>query len=110
MKVLQKPLPRALYLLNLVGFPLEEGGGVQVESEFLMEVMELNEELAEAGAAEVKIMAEEVKAKLEEYIENIEVLFANKEFDLARKEVAHMKYYANLLDKIFELETEFGMY
>ena len=108
--MLQKPLPRALYLLDLVGFPLEEQGGVQVASEFLVEVMELNEELAEAGAAEVKIIAEVVKNKLEEHIETIEVLFANGEFDLARKEVAHMKYYANLLDRIFELETEFGMY
>ena len=65
--MLQKPLPRALYLLDLVGFPLEEGGGgVQVAPEFLMEVMELNEELAEAGAPEVKIIAEVVKNKLEE--------------------------------------------
>ena len=110
MKVLQKPLPRALYLLDLVGFPLEEEGGVEVAPEFLMEVMELNEELAEAGAADVKIIAEVVKNKLEEYIETVEVLFANGEFSLARKEVAHMKYYASLLDRIFEMETEFGMY
>ena len=108
--MLQKPLPRALYLLDLVGFPLEEEGEVQVAPDFLREVMELNEELAEAGAAEVKIIAELVKNKLEEYIETVEVLFANEEFDLARKEVAHMKYYASLLDRIFEMETEFGMY
>ena len=109
--MLQKPLPRALYLLDLVGFPLEEEGhGVQVAPEFLMEVMELNEELAEAGAAEVNIIAEMVKNKLEEYIETVEVLFANGEFNLARKEVAHMKYYASLRDRIFEMETEFGMY
>ena len=108
--MLQKPLPRALYLLDQVGFPLEEEGGVQVAPDFLMEVMELNEELAEAGAAEVKIIAELLKNKLEEYIETVEVLFANEEFDLARKEVAHMKYYASLLDRIFEMETEFGMY
>ena len=108
--MLQKPLPRALYLLDLVGFPLEEEGGIEVAPEFLMEVMELNEELAEAGAAEVKIIAETVRNKLDEYIEIVEVFFANGEFNLARKEVAHMKYYASLLDRIFEIETAFGMY
>ena len=41
---------------------------------------------------------------------HVEVLFANGEFEKAREQVAHMKYYANVLDKIFEKETEFGMY
>ena len=89
---------------------MEEEGGIEVAPEFLMEVMELNEELAEAGAAEVKIIAETVRNKLDEYIEIVEVFFANGEFNLARKEVAHMKYYASLLDRIFEIETAFGMY
>jgi len=108
-KILQKPLPRALYLLQLVGFPLEEEG-IDIDPEFLGEVMELNEEVAEAGANEIKLLAEDVKVKLDEFIDLVEVLFANGEFEKAREQVAHMKYYANVLDKIFEKETEFGMY
>jgi hypothetical protein len=72
--------------------------------------MELNEELAEADANEMKILGVTVKRKLEDYIDTIELLFANDEFELARMQVAHMKYYANILDKIYEKETEFGTY
>ena len=42
-KTLQKPLSRALYLLELSGFPLTESG-VAVEPEFLANIMEINEE------------------------------------------------------------------
>eukprot|EP00092_Neocalanus_flemingeri_P027390 GFUD01029706.1.p2 GENE.GFUD01029706.1~~GFUD01029706.1.p2 ORF type:complete len:210 (+),score=53.52 GFUD01029706.1:951-1580(+) len=108
-KILKKPLPRALYLLDIVGFPLEEGS-IDIDPEFLGEVMELNEEVAEAGSSEIKLLADTVKSKLEEYIEIVDVLFANGEFEGAREQVAHMKYYANVLDKIYEKETEFGMY
>lgn len=111
-KTLQKPLSRALYLLELVGFPLEEDRScVVVSPEFLAEIMEINEELAEAGgSAEVKIVGENVKNKLEDYMLTLGVLFANGEFEVARLQVAHMKYYSNILDKILEMETEFGMY
>jgi len=108
-KILQKPLPRALYLLELVGYPLEEEG-IDIDPEFLGEVMELNEEVAEAGDSEIKLLAHTVKTQLEDYIETVDVLFANGEFEKAREQVAHMKYYANVLDKIYEKETEFGMY
>jgi len=111
-KILQKPFSRALYLLELVGFPLEEDRScVVVSPEFLAEIMEINEELADAGgSAEVKIISEKVKIKLEDYMLTLGVLFANEEFSVAREQVAHMKYYSNILDKIFEMETEFGMY
>ena len=108
-KILQKPLPRALYLLDLVGFPLEEGS-IDIDPEFLGEVMELNEEVAEADQNEIKLLADTVKNKLDDFIEIVDVLFANGEFEKAREQVAHMKYYANVLDKIYEKETEFGMY
>ena len=72
--------------------------------------MELNEEVAEGGEAEMKLLADTVKQKLDDYIETIEILFYNDEFELARVQVAHMKYYANILDQIFEKETELGMY
>ena len=38
---LLKPLPRALYLLELLGTPLEEGH-IQIQSDFLMEVRVYN--------------------------------------------------------------------
>ena len=41
---LLKPVPRALYLLKLNGLSLEEN--ITLEPEFLMDIMEINEEVA----------------------------------------------------------------
>lgn len=42
---LLKPVPRALYLLSLHGESLEEGD-ITLEPEFLLGIMEVNEEIA----------------------------------------------------------------
>lgn len=42
---LLKPVPRALYLLKLNGLSLEEKD-IQLDGEFLMDIMEINEEIA----------------------------------------------------------------
>jgi len=108
-KILLKPLPRAIYLLEIVGFPFEEEN-IDIDPEFLGEIMELNEEVVEAGANEIKLLADSIKTRLEEYGELVDILFTNGEFEKAREQVAHMKYYSNVLDKIFEKEAEYGMY
>lgn len=41
---------------------------------------------------------------LQDYMENIEDAFKKGDIETARAEVAHMKYYANILDKIIEIE------
>ena len=42
---LLKPVPRALYMLKLNGFSLEEKD-IQLEGDFLIDIMEINEEIA----------------------------------------------------------------
>merc|ERR1712025_55687 len=108
-KVLLKPLTRAIYLLEMAGFPFEEEH-IDMDPEFLGVIMELNEEVVEAGENEIKLLADNTKIKLDEYEEIIDILFANEEYEKAREQVAHMKYYSNVLDKIFEKEAEYGMY
>ena len=108
-KTLQKPLSRALYLLELSGFPLTESG-VAVESEFLANIMEINEEVVAADQNEIKLLEDSVKRSLDDYILTLSILFENEEYEEARNQVAHMKYYSNLLDKIYEKESEYGMY
>ena len=108
-KLLMKPLPRAIYILELVGYPLEENV-IEMDPDFLSEIMELNEEVMEAGETEIKLLADRTKSKIEEYVELIDILITNEEYEKAREEVAHMKYYSNVLDKIFEKESEYGMY
>ena len=50
-KTLLTPLERGLYLLELEGYPLHEGE-ISMSSEFLFEVMEINEELDEVDNIE----------------------------------------------------------
>ena len=83
---------------------------MEIDTEFLSNIMELNEEVAEAGENEIKLLEESVRVTLDEYISTLAILFENDEYAEARKQVAHMKYYSNLLDKIFEKQSEFGMY
>ncbi|KAJ8304810.1 hypothetical protein KUTeg_018393 [Tegillarca granosa] len=62
---LSKPLSRALYLLELHGQPVEEDNS-NVDQEFLMEIMEINEQLAEIDSVEkMKPFNEENNNKLE---------------------------------------------
>ncbi|XP_023334505.1 iron-sulfur cluster co-chaperone protein HscB, mitochondrial-like isoform X1 [Eurytemora carolleeae] len=102
---LLKPLPRALYLLELLGTPLEEGH-IQIQSDFLMEMMELNEDILSADKAEIISLGKEIRVRLNEYIDKIETAFRDGNTEEARNEVAHMKYIANMLDKIIEIETK----
>ena len=110
-KIIQKPLSRALYLLDLSGHPLEEEGvGNEIDPVFLSEIMDLNEEVAEADENQIKMLEDSVKTSLEDYFKTLAILFENDEYVEARKQVAQMKYYSNLLDKIYEKQSEFGMY
>ena len=108
-KTLQKPLTRALYLLELSGHPLTEES-VTLEPDFLMDIMTLNEEVADADENEVRILEEKMKDTMADFILTVDILLTNDEFERAREEVARMKYYSNILDKIYEKQSEFGLY
>ena len=75
-----------------------------------MEIMNLNEEVADADENEVRILEEKMKDTLADFIHTVDILLTNDEFERAREEVARMKYYSNLLDKIYEKQAEFGLY
>ena len=75
-----------------------------------MEIMELNEEVADADENEVRILEEKIKDTLADFILTVDILLTNDEYERAREEVARMKYYSNVLDKIYEKLSEFGSY
>ena len=108
-RILQKPLSRALYLLELSGHPLTEES-ITLEPDFLMEIMELNEEVADADENEVRILEAKIKETLADFILTVDILLTNDEYERAREEVARMKYYSNVLDKIYEKLSDFGVY
>ena len=75
-----------------------------------MEIMTLNEEVADADENEVRILEEKIKETLADFILTVDILLTNDEFERAREEVARMKYYSNVLDKIYEKQAEYGSY
>ena len=75
-----------------------------------MEIMTLNEEVADADENEVRILEEKIKETLADFILTVDILLTNDEYERAREEVARMKYYSNVLDKIYEKLSDFGVY
>jgi len=106
---LRRPLDRAQYLLELSGQPLAEGE-IQIEPGFLAEVMEVNEEVAEAESpADLSGISEANKTVLKSYVEKVSKAFREGRVKDAKVLVARMKYFSTIQDKIVEKETAFGV-
>uniref|UniRef100_A0A8C3J8S7 HscB mitochondrial iron-sulfur cluster cochaperone n=1 Tax=Calidris pygmaea TaxID=425635 RepID=A0A8C3J8S7_9CHAR len=84
-QTLLNPLSRGLYLLELKGVELAQETDSDADSAFLMEIMEINEKLAEP--------------KNGDSLEEIESLIKD-DLQEAKKLLAKMKYFANLEDKL----------
>nr|XP_054766985.1 iron-sulfur cluster co-chaperone protein HscB-like [Lytechinus pictus] len=101
-KVLLKPLSRGLYLLELRGFAIEEGES-NIEPLFLMEVMEINEELADTDDLEtVRRIGKENTVSLNDHLDKLRVAFDEANYPQARELLMRLKYYANIDDKVKE--------
>ncbi|XP_071955739.1 iron-sulfur cluster co-chaperone protein HscB-like [Antedon mediterranea] len=99
---LLKPLNRGLYLLELLGHPIEEGDSM-VDKVFLMDMMELNEELSDTTNLEiVKKIGEENELNIKELMIQLAELFKNDQLKEARDVLAKLKYYTNIDDKVKE--------
>nr|XP_035978964.1 iron-sulfur cluster co-chaperone protein HscB isoform X1 [Halichoerus grypus] len=75
-KTLLAPLSRGLYLLKLHGLETPEGTDDEMDRQFLMEIMEINEKLAEAQSeAAIKEIESIVRAKQKELTDNVSRAF-----------------------------------
>ncbi|XP_029017155.1 iron-sulfur cluster co-chaperone protein HscB [Betta splendens] len=107
-KTLLKPLSRGLYMLKLEGLYIEEGTESRAESEFLTELMEINEALDEARTPEdVDKIGVDTKEKLAELTEQIDAALREGELQAARALLTQMKYYANIEEKVKEKRSKF---
>jgi len=110
-QVLRQPLSRARYLLQLNGVPLDDTD-TQMEPAFLMEQMELREDLAEVRGAEEPFAAlsrvrDTVESKEREIIEALQQAFADggpEALEHARQLVRKMQFMQRLLGEVDELE------
>ncbi|XP_040010957.1 iron-sulfur cluster co-chaperone protein HscB [Xiphias gladius] len=107
-KTLLKPLSRGLYMLELEGMHIEEGNDSGADSEFLMELMEINEALDEAQTPkEANKISQDTKGKLADLTEQIDAALHKGELQTAKALLAQMKYYANIEEKAKEKLTKF---
>uniref|UniRef100_A0ABK0M4E4 HscB mitochondrial iron-sulfur cluster co-chaperone n=1 Tax=Rattus norvegicus TaxID=10116 RepID=A0ABK0M4E4_RAT len=75
-KTLQAPVSRGLYLLKLQGIEIPEGTDYRTDSQFLVEIMEINEKLADAKSeAAMEEVEATVRAKQKEFTDNINRAF-----------------------------------
>ncbi|XP_058549132.1 iron-sulfur cluster co-chaperone protein HscB isoform X1 [Neofelis nebulosa] len=100
-KTLLAPLSRGLYLLKLHGVEIAEGTDYAMDQQFLMEIMEINEKLAEAQSeAAMKEIESIVRAKQKELSDNVSKAFEQDDFEKAKEILTKMRYFSNVEEKI----------
>ncbi|KAG5198840.1 hypothetical protein JEQ12_007436 [Ovis aries] len=100
-KTLLAPLSRGLYLLKLRGIEIPEGTDYEMDSQFLTEIMEINEKLAEAqGETAVKEIESIVRAKQKELTDDVSRAFERDNFEKAKELLTKMRYFSNVEEKI----------
>ncbi|NWY04027.1 HSC20 protein, partial [Nothoprocta ornata] len=100
-QTLLHPLSRGLYLLELSGIQLAQETDSDADSEFLMEIMEINEKLAEpSNEGNLEEIETLIKAKQEQLTKEVTTAFERDDLQEAKKLLAKMKYFANLEDKV----------
>jgi len=112
-QVLKSPLPRARYLLELRGLPLDDTN-TQMDPAFLMEQMEMREALAEVRGAHDPFDAlnrarDSIESREREIIESLQQAFnegSQESLERAREQVRKMQFMQRLLGEVDELEED----
>ncbi|XP_052024247.1 iron-sulfur cluster co-chaperone protein HscB isoform X1 [Apodemus sylvaticus] len=100
-KTLQAPLTRGLYLLKLQGIEISEGTDPRIDSQFLVEIMEINERLADTQSeAAMEEIEATVRAKQKEFIDSVNGAFEQGDFEKAKELLTKMRYFSNIEEKI----------
>lgn len=95
--VLRSPLTRGQYLLSLRG---EDTDHVALTPDFLLEVMELNEELESATGPAVLTLRASIAERVRECENWAAEAFAKDDLNFAKIVLAQMKYFCNLEQNI----------
>ncbi|XP_030357986.1 iron-sulfur cluster co-chaperone protein HscB [Strigops habroptila] len=100
-QTLLNPLSRGIYLLELHGMEPAQETDCDADSMFLVEIMEINEKLAESKSDDILEEIDTlIKVKQEELTREVAAAFERDDLQEAKKLLAKMKYFANLEDKL----------
>lgn len=98
---LREPARRAQYLLQLQGIRVNAGqDSVTPAAETLMEVMELQEQLAEHAPSGLAAFAQAVQARLDVCLAQLGAHFAGAEYGLAAQATLRLQYLNKLSEDI----------
>lgn len=108
-QTLCNPYERGVHLLALKGDQLEEME-IIMDHEFLMKILEINEELADDTSPQrlqtIKVNTEQIMNRVSI---KISAAFRNKDFAAAKMALSEMKYHVNVMNKIKEIERDRGV-
>uniref|UniRef100_A0ACD5Y652 Uncharacterized protein n=1 Tax=Avena sativa TaxID=4498 RepID=A0ACD5Y652_AVESA len=98
-RTLSKPLPRALYMLQLEGIHVDEEKTIN-DPGLLMEMMEIREAVSEASDSQTlgKIQSQ-MKRKLETWSKSFQEAFEKRDFDRAVEATQRMRYYERAMEE-----------
>jgi molecular chaperone HscB len=100
-QTLKKPVPRAEYLLARAGVQI--GDNEQLDPTFLMEILELREELAEARVAkrtsEIEKLCGVMKQRRKAAVDSLTPLFANNELAAIKEQLILLRYLDRYLEE-----------
>lgn len=95
-------------MLELQGLNIEEGTDSAVNSEFLMELMEINEALDAAQTQqEANRISQDTKGKLADLTQQIDIALNKGKLQTAKALLTQMKYFTNIEEKAKEKLSRF---
>lgn len=108
--ILLHPLKRGLYMLMLNGVTISEETE-NVNAEFLMEIMEKNEEIEDAGNDKEKIkeLTQQNTALLNSLTKEVADAFRQKDIKKAESLLIKMKYYDSINIRLKKMKRDLGI-
>ncbi|KAI8918786.1 HSCB C-terminal oligomerization domain-containing protein [Entophlyctis helioformis] len=103
-QVLRDPLTRAQYMLQLAGVHIDETTSV-ANREFLMDVMEIQESVEEAGQADLAALKRANDDSIKEAERRISDAFKQGNLQAAKDATVELKYWRNIHSMIVEKMT-----
>jgi molecular chaperone HscB len=109
-RIVREPIRRAEALLALRGMAIDEGTEPKASPEFLMDMLEQREALADArrskDLAAVKSIAGAIEGLARRAQDELARGFAQGELDGLRAKLGELRFYRRLLDEVSAIEDE----
>ncbi len=110
-QTLKNPLTRGQYLLQLHGIQWDQVGDTAMDSDFLLEQMELREELGEIKeqAQPQKVLTnfiQRVETRTRLLTEQLNQQFSKKQYTAARESIRQFQFFVRLREEALSLEEQ----